>query len=392
MKEILSQVDQAFPYTSKLRREFHRQPELGFQEVQTAEIILRELSKLDGFSVQSGIAETGIVALFKGTSSEKTILLRFDMDALPVTENTGVDYVSQNEGIMHACGHDGHMAIGLTVAKLLSENYCDLPGQIKFVFQPAEEGLGGACRMIDEGVLDDPSPDVVLGLHLWNEKELGWLGISDGPVMSASETFQVLITGRGGHGGKPHESIDPIVAAADVVTSLQSLVSREVPPLDSAVVTVSSIHGGETHNVIPEFVTLEGTIRTFTTVSRKLVLERFHQIVEGIATAHLCSAEIEIVDISPAVTNQPEVTEVMRQTAKSLFPDAELDSNYQTMASEDMAFLMQDLPGCYSFVGSANPVLGLDAKHHQPDFNFDENALKTGVALLIGAVNRFLSD
>jgi len=392
MNKILSQVDQVFPYTSNLRREFHRQPELGFQEIQTAEIILRELSKLDGFSIQSGIAETGIVALLKGSSPGKTVLLRFDMDALPVTENTGVEYASQNKGVMHACGHDGHMAIGLTVAKLLAENYHDLPGQIKFIFQPAEEGLGGAQRMIEAGVLEDPKPDIALGLHLWNEKEIGWLGISDGPVMSASETFQIEIKGKGGHGGKPHESIDPIVAAANIITSLQSLVSREVPPLDSAVITVSSIHGGETHNVIPEFVTLEGTIRTFTETTRQLVLERFHQMVDGIAKAHLCSAEIKIIDISPAVTNQPDVAEVMRQAAVSLFPEAELDTNYQTMASEDMAFLMQDLPGCYSFVGSANSALGLDAKHHQPDFNFDEEALKTAAALLVGAVNRFLMD
>ena len=392
MNEILAQVDQVFTYTSNLRREFHRQPELGFQEIHTAEIILRELSKLDGFSIQSGIAETGIVALFKGASPGKTILLRFDMDALPVTENTGVEYASKNEGIMHACGHDGHMAIGLTVAKLLAENYQDLPGQIKFIFQPAEEGLGGAQRMIEAGVLENPKPDIVLGLHIWNEKEVGWLGISDGPVMSASETFQIEIKGKGGHGGKPHESVDPIVAAANIITSLQSLVSREVPPLDSAVITVSSIHGGETHNVIPEIVTLEGTIRTFTETTRQLIIERFHQLVDGVAKAHLCSAEIEIVDISPAVTNQRDVAGVMRQSAVSLFPEAELDTNYQTMASEDMAFLMQDLPGCYSFVGSANPALGLDAKHHQPDFNFDENALKTAVALLIGAVNQFLID
>ena len=311
MNEILAQVDQVFPYTSNLRREFHRQPELGFQEIHTAEIILRELSKLDGFSIQSGLAETGIVALLKGSSPGKTVLLRFDMDALPVTEKTGVEYSSQNKGIMHACGHDGHMAIGLSVAKLLAENYQDLSGQIKFIFQPAEEGLGGARRMIEAGVLEDPKPDIVLGLHLWNEKEVGWLGISDGPVMSASETFQIEIKGRGGHGGKPHELIDPIVAAANIITSLQSIVSREVPPLESAVITVSSIHGGETHNVIPEIVTLEGTIRTFTEITRQLVLERFHQMVDGVAKTHLCSAEIEIIDISPAVTNHPDVAEVI---------------------------------------------------------------------------------
>ncbi len=392
MNKILSQADQVFPYTSSLRREFHRQPELGFQEFHTAEIILRELSKLDGFSIQSGIAGTGIVAMLKGGSPGKTILLRFDMDALPVTEKTGVDFASQNEGKMHACGHDGHMAIGLTTAKLLSETRQKIKGQIKFVFQPAEEGLGGALGMIQAGVLKDPKPDIILGLHLWNEKELGWLGISDGPVMSASDTFQITITGKGGHGGKPHEAADPITASAAIINSLQSLVSREVPPLDSAVISVCSIHGGEAHNVIPENVSLEGTIRSFTAETRKLILERFQQVVDGIAKAHLCRAEINFTDISPAVVNHPQVAEVMRRTAISLFPDGDLDANYQTMASEDMAFLMQDLPGCYSFVGSANPEKGLDAKHHQPDFNFDEAALKTGVVLLVGAVEEFLKD
>jgi amidohydrolase len=201
-----------------------------------------------------------------------------------------------------------------------------------------------------------------------------------------------VIKGRGGHGGKPHEAVDPIVAAAAIINSLQTLVSREVPPLESAVITVSTIHGGEAHNVIPETVTLEGTIRVFSADLRKKVLERFHQVVEGVAKVHLCSTEIELVDISPAVNNHPEVAEVMRETACSLFPDGELDVHYRTMASEDMAFLMEELPGCYSFVGSANPALGLHAKHHQPDFNFDENALKTAAALLIGAVVRFLKD
>jgi len=392
MKEILSQVDEVFPYTSSLRREFHRNPELGFKEFHTAEIILRELSKLEGFSIQSGIAETGIVALLNGGSPGKVLLLRFDMDALPVAEKTGVDYASRNEGLMHACGHDGHLAIGLTVARLLAESRQDIKGQIKFVFQPAEEGLGGARRMIEEGVLKDPVPDIVLGLHLWNEKELGWLGISDGPVMSASETFEITVQGKGGHGGLPHEATDPITAAAAIINSLQSLVSRETPPLDSAVISVCSIHGGEFHNVIPESVRLEGTMRSFTRETRQFLLDRFQQIVEGVATAHLCRTEIKIRDISPAVINHPQASEVMRRTARSLFPQGELDTRYQTMASEDMAFLLENIPGCYSFVGSANPELGLVAKHHQPDFNFDERALKTGAALLIGGVREFLKD
>ncbi|NQS92127.1 MAG: amidohydrolase [Chloroflexi bacterium] len=392
MNAIISRIEEIFPFTSSLRREFHRKPELGFQEYHTAEIILRELKKLDGFSIQSGIAETGIVALLIGAKPGKTILLRFDMDALPVYENTGADYSSENEGVMHACGHDGHMAIGLTAARLLSEDQKKLTGQIKFVFQPAEEGLGGAQGMIEAGVLENPKPDFVLGMHLWNEKPLGWLGISDGLVMSASETFQVVIKGKGGHGGKPHEAVDPIVASAAVINALQSLVAREVHPLDNAVITVASIHGGQTHNVIPGEVILEGTIRTFTPETRKLILERFHQTVKGITEAHLCNAEVVIEDISPAVVNHPEIAEVLRETARALFPEADIQTNYRTMASEDMAFFLQDLPGCYSFIGSANSEAGLDAKHHQPEFNFDERALKTGIALLVGAARSLLED
>jgi len=314
------------------------------------------------------------------------------MDALPVVENTGVEYSSQNEGIMHACGHDGHMAIGLSTARLLYESRDNLAGTIKFVFQPAEEGLGGACAMISDGVLTDPVPDITLALHLWNEKPLGWIGITDGPMMSASETFMVRIDGKGGHGGKPHEAVDPIVAAAGIINTLQSIVSREIPPLDSGVITVSSIHGGEAHNVIPEEVNLTGTIRSFTEDSRELLLDRFRDVVEKTAAAYLCQAEVKIEGISPAVNNNPEIAAVMRRVAGELFPAAEIDPGYRTMASEDMAYMMQDIPGCYCLIGSANPEKGLDAKHHQPEFNFDEEVLTRGTALLVSAVHELLKD
>lgn len=392
MNETLDRVSAIFPYTSALRREFHKHPELGFQEFQTAEKILAELSQWDGFSIHSGIAETGILATLTGGKPGKTVLLRFDMDALPVTEETGAEYSSQNEGVMHACGHDGHMAMGLTAARLLSESRQDLAGKVVFLFQPAEEGLGGALRAINEGVLEMARPDFALGLHLWNEKPLGWLGISDGPVMSASDTFQILIRGKGGHGGKPHESVDPIVASAGVINALQSLTSREVHPLDSAVVSVCTIHAGDAHNVIPGEVSLGGTIRTFSGETRELVLKRFREIISGIAAAHNCQAEVELRSVSPAVQNHPEIAAVVRQTARHLFPEATLDEEYQTMASEDMAFFLQRVPGCYSFIGSANPQKGLDAKHHQPDFDFDEEALKTGSALTIATVRNLLRN
>mgnify|MGYP001121938334 CR=1 FL=1 len=390
MKAILDQVNDLFPYTIELRRAFHKNPELGFQEIKTAEKILAELSQWEGFSIQSGIAETGIVATLAGAEPGKTILVRFDMDALPVTEHTNAAYRSRNEGVMHACGHDGHMAIGLTAAKLLSVRRQELRGQVVFLFQPAEEGLGGALRMINEGVLETVKPDIALGMHLWNEKPLGWVSISDGPVMSASETFEIKIQGKGGHGGKPHESRDPIVASAAVITALQSLPAREVHPLDSSVISICMIHAGEAHNVIPGEVNLGGTIRTFRDRTRDLVLKRFREIVSGVAEAHLCQAEIFIEKISPAVHNDPEIAAIMRQTARELFPEAELDEHYQTMASEDMAFFLEKIPGCYSFIGSANPAKGLDAMHHQPEFNFDEEALKTGAALMVSGVLNLL--
>ena len=392
MISFLSQASDLFPYTRDLRRDFHRHPELGFQEHRTAEVIGKELSKLEGIKVQSGIAETGLVGVMDGGKPGKTILLRFDMDALPIAENTGVEYASEKKGLMHACGHDGHMAIGLTAARLLNESRQDLSGTIKFVFQPAEEGLGGAKAMIEEGILRDPVPDISLALHLWNEKPLGWIGITDGPMMSASETFKVKITGKGGHGGKPHEAVDPIVAAAGVINALQSVVSRGVPPLDSGVITVGSIHGGKAHNVIPEEVSMLGTIRSFTESTRTLLLERFQEIVEKTAAAYLCRAEITIEQISPTVVNDPGIAGILRETAAGLFPEAVIDERYRTMASEDMAFMMQDTPGCYCLVGSANPKEGLDAKHHQPEFNFDEDALMWGSALLVSAVHKLLQS
>ena len=392
MTSILSQTEELFPYTRDLRRDFHRHPELGFQEHRTAEIIVRELSNLEDMVIQAGVAGTGVVGTLQGGKPGRVILLRFDMDALPVIENTGVDYSSENEGLMHACGHDGHLAIGLTTARLLHEGRENLPGTIKFVFQPAEEGLGGALAMVKEGILSDPVPDVTLALHLWNEKPLGWIGITDGPMMSASETFQVLITGKGGHGGMPHEAVDPIVAAAGIINALQSVVSREIPPLDSGVITVSTIHGGEAHNVIPEQVTLGGTIRSFTKETRDLLLKRFHEVVEGTAAAYLCRARITIEDISPAVNNDPKIASVLRRTAGELFPQAIIDQGYRTMASEDMAYMMQDIPGCYCLLGSANSEKGLDAKHHQPEFNFDEQALTQGAALFVSAVHELQKD
>ena len=390
MPDFLSEAQAIFDYTRDLRRDFHRYPELGFQEVRTAGIVAKELNAL-GLEVASGVAETGVVAMLEGGRPGPVVLLRFDMDALPIEEETGAEYASQTPGVMHACGHDGHTAIGLTVARLLHAYQTELAGSVKLVFQPAEEGLGGARRMVDEGVLTNPRPDYSLALHLWNEKPVGWIAAAAGPTMAASETFAVRITGKGGHGALPHHTVDPVFAAAQVVTALQGIVARNVDPVETAVVSTTYVQGGTTFNVIPPYVDLKGTIRTFKPEIRELALHRFRETVEGIAHALGCMTEITIDDITLAVDNDAILAEKVQKVAAKMFPDATLITEFQTMGSEDMAYMMDDIPGCYFLVGSANPERGLDAKHHHPKFDFDEAALPRAAALMAAAALDVLS-
>jgi amidohydrolase len=389
MIDFLSEAQELFGYTRDLRRDFHRHPELGFQEVRTAGIVARELTDL-GLEVSTGVGKTGVVATLEGGSQEPVVLVRFDMDALPIQEETGAEYASQTPGIMHACGHDGHTAAGLAVARMLDAHKGDLKGTVKFVFQPAEEGLGGAEAMVADGVLENPRPDLSLSLHLWNDKPVGWIGVTPGPAMSASDRFTVKIIGRGGHGASPYLAIDPVVAGAQVISALQNIVSRNVNPLESAVVTVTSMTGGEAFNVIPETIELKGTIRSFNPQVRKLVLERFEQITTGVAEAMSCRAEVELRRVTPAVVNDPEMAKRVQEVATRVFPDSMIDNQERTMGSEDMAYMMEDIPGCYFFVGSANHESGLDAAHHHPKFDFDESALPRAAALMASAVVEFL--
>jgi amidohydrolase len=391
MPDFLHEAQSIFEDLRALRRDFHRHPELGFQEVRTAGIVARRLNEL-GLEVSTGIGKTGVVALLEGARPGPVVLLRFDMDALPIQEETGAEYASQHPGVMHACGHDGHTAIGLGVARLLESHRQELAGTVKFVFQPAEEGLGGAEAMLADGVLENPRPDLSLALHLWNEKPLGWLGVTPGPCMSASETFRVLLTGRGGHGASPHLAVDPVLAAAQVITALQSIVARNVPPLQSAVVSATTVHGGEAFNIIPQTVEIKGTIRTFEPQVRATVLARFDQLLRGVAAAFGCQAEIEVKRITPAVNNDEAVTRRVQAVAARLLPEASLDTAERTMGSEDMAYLMEAVPGCYFMIGSADTAAGLDAPHHHPRFDFAEQALPRAAALMAAAAAEFLKD
>lgn len=390
MPDFYSEAQELIEFTRSLRRDFHRHPELGFQEIRTAGIVAKELQSL-GLQVNTGIAKTGVVAMIEGSRPGLVVLLRFDMDALPIEEETGAEYASQTPGVMHACGHDGHTAIGLTVAKLLHAHQSELSGTVKLVFQPAEEGLGGAELMVKEGVLENPHPDVALALHLWNEKPVGWIAASPGPIMAASETFSVRITGKGGHGALPHHAVDPIFAAGQIITALQSIVSRNLDPVETAVVSATNLHGGSTFNVIPPYVDIQGTIRTFKPEIRDLVLRRFYEVVEGTAQALGCDTEITIKKITLAVDNDPEISRKVQSIAEKMFPDASIITKFQTMGSEDMSFMMDDIPGCYFLIGSSNPQKGLDAKHHHPKFDFDEATLPRAAALMAAAAVEVLN-
>ncbi|NIW47969.1 MAG: amidohydrolase [candidate division Zixibacteria bacterium] len=380
-----------FPYTQKHRRDFHMHPEIGFQEVRTAGIVAKELKEL-GIEVTTGIAKTGVVGIIEGKQPGPVVLLRFDMDALPVTEETGVEYASKTPGVMHACGHDGHTAIGLTVAQILHKYQDQIDGTVKLVFQPAEEGLGGAKLMVEEGVLDNPRPDYSLSMHVWNDRPTGQIAMTPGAAMAGSEKFTLEISGKGAHGASPHLGFDPILAASQIVGAVQSIVSRNVDPLESAVISITAIEGGTAFNIIPPKVEMKGTIRTYAPEVRDKVLRRLKEVVEGVAQSMECQANLTIENITPAVVNDEKLAGLVNEVRKQVLPGTEDISGLRTMGSEDMAYMMDEIPGCYIFVGSKNEEKDLIYGHHHPKFNFDEQAMLNGVTLMSATAMALLNS
>jgi len=393
--DFYKKAKELFLYTQAMRRDFHLHPELGFREIRTGGIVAKELEAL-GIEVTKGVGKTGVVGYLEGAKPGPTVLLRFDMDALPINEDTGAEYSSTNPGVMHACGHDGHTAIGLTVAKILNEHKNELAGNVKFCFQPSEEGFngedcGGAEMMIRDGVLDSPKVDMTLSLHLWNEKPLGWINVAGGPVMAGAEELRIKVTGKGGHGAAPHTTVDPVVASAQIISALQTVTSRNVNPQQTSVVSITKVDAGSTFNVIPQEVKMVGTIRTFDLSIRKLVFERVEKIVKGVADAMGCVAEVEFIRVAPAVINNDAVADKVRAAAEITLQGISLDSSgYITMGAEDMAYMQEKVDGCYFFIGSSNKDKHLDYGHHHPKFDFDEGALINGVALMASAAANVL--
>lgn len=392
MVDFYQEALDLFDYTQALRRDFHMHPELGFEEVRTAGIVAKELTDLD-LEVSTGIAKTGVIGILEGAKPGPVVLVRVDMDALPIEEENETAYVSQNPGVMHACGHDGHTAMGLTVAKILHKHRDELAGTVKLVFQPAEEGQGGAKTMVKEGVLDNPKPDYSLGIHLWNSEPIGWIGVTDGPAMAGSAEFTIKITGKGAHAAIPNEGIDPILAGAQIVTALQSVVSRNVNPLESVVVSVTRFDGGGAYNIIPPDTLLWGTIRYFKPENRTLAFQRVENIVKGVGHAMGCETSIEIKDYGPPVVNDSSVAGRIQDLAEDVLPrEDQLVTDFQTMGAEDFSYLTTDIPSCFFFIGSANEAEGLNYGHHHPKFDFDEKAMPRGAALMAAAVVDLLSE
>lgn len=375
-----------------VRRDFHRWPELSFREVHTAARIASELHAM-GLEVQTGVAKTGVVGLLRGgRPGGKTLLVRADIDALPLDEQNDVSYRSRNPGVMHACGHDAHMAMLLTAIRVLTELREDLPGNLKFVFQPAEEGPGGADLMIEEGVLESPSVDAALGFHIWNELPVGVVGVRTGALMASSDEFEIVIEGQGTHAADPHLGVDAVVVAAHVLTALQSIVSRQISPLDSAVLSVGQIVSGSAHNVIAQKAHMSGTVRTFNEELRASMPQRISQLVDGVAMAFGATAHLEYRYQYPVLSNSSEMTELVRKAAVRAIGAERVVTAEPTMGAEDMAYFLREVPGCYFLIGSANPDKGFDKPHHHPQFDIDEDALPVGVQVIVQAVLDYLAD
>ena len=364
-----------------LRRDFHMHPELGFEEVRTAGIVANRLKRL-GYEVRTGVGVTGVVGLLRSGRPGRTILLRADMDGLPVHEESGVPFASTHPGKMHACGHDGHLAILLGAAQLIMERKEQLVGTIVLCFQPAEEGKGGAKAMIDDGVLDDPHVDNVYGLHLMSQAPCGVVKVRPGPVMASSDSIEIAIHGKGGHGAAPHETIDPILTAAHFITQVQSVVSRRIEPIEPAVVTIGAISGGTIHNVIPDNVRMLGTVRAFSPDVRKQMHPRIEAILRGTCEAHGATYDMDYVWRYPVTSNDPAQAAYVRSLAARTLGDDRSQEMTPTMGAEDFSFMLERRPGCFFFLGTQSDEKTAVA-HHNARFAIDEAALENGVRMMV---------
>ena len=368
-----------------LRRDFHRHPELSLQEHRTAEIIAERLHAAQ-LEVRTGIGGTGVLGILHGDKPGRTIAWRADIDALPLTELLDAPFTSSTSGVMHACGHDGHTAIGITLAEILAARRADLPGTAVFIFQPAEEVFGGAKPMIEAGVLGNPHVEEIYGLHLTTQTPAGHVTVRPGPSMASADFFDVEVQGQGGHGAYPHLSVDPITVAANILLGMQNLVSREVAAQEPSVLTVGQIVAGTKHNIIPATATMRGSLRTFNQVVREQVIERLGSFVNDIAHAYRAEAHLSFQgEGCPAVINHEAESSFVRQCALDELGSEAVEDGDLVMASDDMSLFLQERPGCYFRVGIA-PVGGPPRPHHAPEFEMNEAGLPAGLRVALNVM------
>jgi amidohydrolase len=374
-----------------LRRDLHRQPELSWQERRTQEVVLERLQAW-GLEDARPIADTGATALVRGIRPGRTLLWRADMDALPVQERNEVEYASTVPGVMHACGHDGHMAIALGLARLIHEGRGSLAGNVRFVFQPAEESAGGARRCIDAGILDEPAVDAALGLHIAADTPLGTIVAIAGPAFAAPTAIAVTIRGSGGHAARPHQAVDAIVAAAQAVVALQTVVSRSTDPGDTVVLTIGTIEGGERHNIIAEQVRMKGTIRTFDAKVLERTLKRVEGVLAGVTAAMGAEYEFSHHTSCPVLVNDATMTALAEREARAFFGEEGVLRRAPSTGADDMACFLEKVPGCYFFLGAQPRQRSRRFPHHHPRFDFDERALTVGLEFAMRLVEAYFSS
>ena len=369
------------------RRDIHQHPELAFDEHRTSKLVADRLESM-GFEVQRGIGKTGVVGTLHSKGNGKTIALRADMDALPMQETSDISYKSKNDGIMHACGHDGHTAMLLGTAEALSKQTKKLNGTVKFLFQPAEEGQGGARYMIEDGALD--GVDEVYGIHLWNYQKYGTIGVKQGPIMAAADIFEITIHGKGGHGAAPQGTKDAVLIAAHLIQTLQTIVSRNTNPIESTVVTVGQINGGYNFNIIADTVILKGTTRAYTEDNRLLIKKRMTEIIAGTEKTFGAIIDFDYVDGYPPTINDPAAADNLLNSAREIVGDG-AGHPYLSMGGEDFSYFLQKVPGCYFLVGSAPEGQKLlSVPHHCSHFDIDERALLIGSSVYLQLVDDLL--
>ena len=389
---VSNSINQMFEEMKTWRQELHSIPEIGLEEYETSKYIKSKLSEFN-IEFKDGYANTGIVACVKGSQgeSDKSIGLRADFDALPMPEKNEFEHKSTNEGMMHACGHDGHTSMLLGAAKYLSENN-DFDGSVYFIFQPGEEGFAGGQKMIQDGMFDDFKIDEVYALHNWPELPIGSIGVNSGPMMAAVDEFDIVVKGRGGHAAIPQLAIDPVVIASQIVLAVQTIVSRSTDPVDKALISITKINGGTAYNVIDDSVKLGGTIRTFKPETRSFFEKKLKEISSGIAKANGAEAEVDfhLTNKYPPTINSKKESVFAANVAKKVFGDSQVDTDIDpSMGGEDFSYLLEKKPGAYLYIGQGDD--NHKAHLHTTKYDFNDNLLPVGVNYWVELVKEFFS-